>query len=209
MNSDEVISVIKKSWFDLEEKFRSQEIITEQTIEENVGYTTKRKNDRSLVRKCGSEAFFHSSFFAEIEKNLSERKEMVPAVEDKRFEKDADITINRWDRNERELTDILSYIELKITGDYWIGRNDYTPKLQEEIEYCLDDEMIKEPVIPMFFCCFYESSPDEIKSKIQEYNSVLDWIIEERDFLIPEDYRENIIEAYAYRNHRDWDFIEN
>jgi hypothetical protein len=170
---------------------------------------SKRWDGNSSIREFGSEAYFQASLFSELEKLAEDYQDLILGVENKNLAgKRPDIL---GGRGESGLAEPEFVIELKVTGTDLLepfSKSEFGFLMDEIKRYAKSDRLAEGKAL-FFFGCYYESKPEDILSLVNEYGSVVNWLINERELEINKEFLTQIVEGYAFRGSYNWLLVDN
>jgi len=205
MSRGEIIELLKKSWTNIEELLVNHPVFSDdKSPQRSISW-----DSNSAIRKMGSEAYLQALFFSEINKvckNIND--DFIISVEGKQINgKRPDLL--GWDIQSGQGSPFF-VVELKVTGTDFIesSKKNEGGIFFEELKNYSTNELIRKGEVILFICCYYESNPDDILNIIGQYNSLLNWIMEVKDIKFPEQFVNNVLEGYGFRDDK-WQVIDN
>ena len=206
MDRKRILSRLNKSWRSLEQRFKKNSILSKSKFD---GTSKQPYDQKSHIRALGAEPYFQAALYSELSKLFPDDEDFVLGVEGKKtFDKRPDIWA--WNPYDKERKPYF-IIELKVTGFNLLERNRIHKEghFLEDVRLYSKNDLLRNGQAVLFYGCYYECDPDEIKSKIRKYGSILRWVNKTKGKSFPKPFSKSIVEGYAFTGANEWDFIDN
>lgn len=205
----QIYSLISESWYSIEKRFKETPILYEPKFRPPATIKGKSRgyDPDSSIRKFGAEPYLQATLFAEINRLQPNSESFALGVEGKKLNgKRPDILA--WNpKSDPDQKNPYLMIELKVVGLALFSKSLF----KNDMERYHKNENLKNGKSLFFFGCYYEGDSGDIKGKVEEYGSILNCMIKNKELYVESvepEFKKSVVEGYAFNGHK-WLIIDN